>query len=392
MVSARIRSIDIFRGLTMLVMIFVNEAAGVKGLPWWTYHMPGGQNGMTYVDVVFPTFLFIVGLSIPLAIRRRLEHGHSMPSLWAYIFMRAVSLIVIGIVLANADGADPHATGMRPGVWSLLALTGAVLFWLAYPSTPGRRLLFRVLKFGGLALLIAMLAIFRRSTPAGEAWLDFSYWEILGLIGRAYLAACILYVPFRKKVWAPAVWLVVLTAWNIGSRMGMPNPAHLFPYWLWPFDSGELPAVVMAGIVTAMIFVDNRLASNVHEKVWWAVGYAAILFTAGRAFQFLGISKNAATPTWCLYCSGIAVVLFLILYWVADVRGHSRWAAFVKPAGSNTLLTYLLPDLYYFATLAVGISLPWRTGWPGAIWAVVFTGCILGVSYLLTRQKIRMQL
>ena len=60
--SSRILSIDIFRGLTILVMIFVNDLAEVKGLPWWTYHLPGNVNGMTYVDMVFPFFLFIVGI------------------------------------------------------------------------------------------------------------------------------------------------------------------------------------------------------------------------------------------------------------------------------------------------------------------------------------------
>ena len=90
--------------------------------------MPPGKNGMTYVDLVFPAFLFIVGLSIPLAIRRRLELGDSMPRLWAHILMRSLSLVVIGLVLANADLADPAATGLPVGVWALLALTGAILF------------------------------------------------------------------------------------------------------------------------------------------------------------------------------------------------------------------------------------------------------------------------
>ena len=381
---ARIRSIDIFRGLTMLVMIFVNDLAGVKGLPWWTFHMPPGKNGMTYVDVVFPTFLFIVGLSIPLAVRKRLEHGDSMPRLWAHILMRSASLVVIGLVLANADRVDPVATGLRPGLWPLLALVGAILFWLVSPL--------RVLKYAGLALLVAMLAIFRRSTPGGEAWLDFSYWEILGLIGKAYLAACILYVPFRKNIWTLAAWFVVLNALNVATRLGLPAPGSLVPYGLWTFDSGEHPSIVMAGILTSLIFVDDRLARTFRDKALWALGFAATLFAFGRAFSFLGIQKNAATPTWCLYCSGIAIVLFVGIYWLADVRRRYAWAAFVKPAGSNTLLTYLLPDLYYFSTMALALTLPRRTGWGGAVQSLVFTGCILGVSFLLTRRKIRMQL
>ena len=69
--TQRIASIDIFRALTMLLMIFVNDLASVKGLPWWTYHIPPGEFGMTYVDVVFPAFLFIVGMAIPLAFQKR---------------------------------------------------------------------------------------------------------------------------------------------------------------------------------------------------------------------------------------------------------------------------------------------------------------------------------
>ena len=79
--AGRVLSLDIFRGLTMLVMIFVNDLSGVRGLPWWTYHMPSGVNGMTYVDVVFPAFLFILGMAIPLAVRKRLAMGDSMPRL-----------------------------------------------------------------------------------------------------------------------------------------------------------------------------------------------------------------------------------------------------------------------------------------------------------------------
>src|SRR5271154_1551042 len=55
---SRIASIDIFRGLTMLVMIFVNDLGEVRGLPWWTYHAHAQQDLMTYVDMVFPFFLF----------------------------------------------------------------------------------------------------------------------------------------------------------------------------------------------------------------------------------------------------------------------------------------------------------------------------------------------
>src|SRR5437867_9783420 len=68
----RILSIDALRGITILVMIFVNELAGVRDIPQWMKHMPADADAMTFVDAVFPEFLFIAGMSIPFAINSRL--------------------------------------------------------------------------------------------------------------------------------------------------------------------------------------------------------------------------------------------------------------------------------------------------------------------------------
>lgn len=391
--GGRVLSLDIFRGLTMLVMIFVNDLAGVRGLPWWTYHMPSGADGMTYVDVVFPAFLFILGMAIPLAVRKRLAMGDSMPRLWGHILVRTASLVVLGIVLANAGKVDPRLTGLGSGLWGVLALLGAILLWVAYPRTADRQLLYKILKYAGLALLLAMLAIFRRTAQDGHAaWLDFKYWEILGLIARAYLAACLLYIPLRKRPWAPMALLVGLTALSIAARLGWVGFLHRIPYVVWPFDSGELPSIAMAGIVASTIFLESSSARTFKQKALWASGYAAVLLGAGWLALPLGLQKNAATPSWCLFCAGISVLLFLVLYWLADVRHVTGWAAILKPAGSNTLLTYLLPDLVYFGAVGVVLPMQWSSGWPGVLRSVVFTFAMLGLSGLLTRLRVRMQL
>ena len=122
---SRVVSVDIFRGLTMLVMIFVNDLSSVRGLPWWTYHLPADVNGITYVDMVFPAFLFIVGMAIPLAVNRRLEKGDSPLRLWAHILVRSLSLVLLGVILANWSKVDPQLTGLSGGVWAASALVGA---------------------------------------------------------------------------------------------------------------------------------------------------------------------------------------------------------------------------------------------------------------------------
>ena len=84
-------------------MIFINEFAKVKGLPWWTYHAPGKIDAMTYVDMVFPGFLLIVGMSLPLAIGSRVRRGDSNLRLVGYVALRAVVLIVLGVILASGS-------------------------------------------------------------------------------------------------------------------------------------------------------------------------------------------------------------------------------------------------------------------------------------------------
>ncbi len=391
--KTRVLSVDIFRGLTMLVMIFVNDVASVRGLPWWTYHIPPGQNGMTYVDMVFPAFLFIVGMSIPLAVRSRLERGYSLPRLWAHIFERSLGLIVLGIFLANAGKLEPRLAGISREVWAVGGLVAAILFWNVYPKSGGPQTLYKALKYTGLAALVFLFAIFRRSTPGGQAaWLDFSYWEILGLIGKTYLAVCLVYVPLRNKLWAPPALLAFFTALNVASRMGWLGFVHAMPGWLWPFGAGELPSITVAGIVASQIFLDKTFADTFPRKSLWAISYAALLFAAGLALTPFGISKIGGTPTWCLYCSASSVVMFLVLYWAADVKRWTAWAGFVKPAGSNTLLTYLLPDVFYYAFGLYYFSGIAGAGWPGVVRSLAFTAFILAAAALLTRLRLRMQL
>src|SRR5208282_5373183 len=96
--APRVVSIDIFRGLTMAVMIFVNKLADVPALPWWTYHAHAQENVMTYVDMVFPFFLFIVGMSLPLSVAQRLRRNPSVPTLWAHVAVRVLGLLVLGLI------------------------------------------------------------------------------------------------------------------------------------------------------------------------------------------------------------------------------------------------------------------------------------------------------
>jgi heparan-alpha-glucosaminide N-acetyltransferase len=148
----------------------------------------------------------------------------------------------------------------------------------------------------------------------------------------------------------------------------------------------------MAGVV-ASILVFGRTAGGMHRtRIARAAGYGLLLLVVGWALSPLGISKVHDTPAWCFLSSGITMLLFVAVYWLADVRRQTSWAAFVKPAGSNTLLTYLLPDIWYSIPVLAALFAPWSDGAAGVVRAVVFTGLMLGVSALLTRARVRLQL
>ncbi len=393
--ASRIASIDVFRGLTMMVMIFVNDLSGVRGLPWWTYHAHMQQDAMTYVDMVFPFFLFIVGMSMPIAIAGRLRRNPSYASLWLHILSRSVGLIVLGLVLANAEKGDPVRMGISTAAWALIGLTGAILFWLVPSRNTRHARIFLGLRIAGLVTIVGVFAIFRRTTHGTAAWIDFSYPEILGLIGFAYFSVALLYISTRRWLWAPLAWFVALTAFCALTTAYIVHLQRHYLLYYWPFGGGASASIVMAGVVTSIVFLGKHRWQSVPQKMWLALGFAVITLAAAWLLAPLGISKIRATPTWCLASVGASVLCFMLLYWVCDVMGKTRWAFFVKPAGENTLLTYLLPDIYGYLTAFVGFTYldrHFQTGASGVLGAVVFTFAILAVSTVLTRMRIRLQL
>jgi hypothetical protein len=83
------------------------------------------------------------------------------------------------------------------------------------------------------------------------------------------------------------------------------------------------------------------------------------------------------------------------LYWLIDKKHIEKWTSFFKPAAANPLLTYIIPDIIYFLTALLGISLfpdSLSYGLPGALWSAFFAVAVMGIAMLLSKMKIRLQL
>ena len=392
-VTGRIASIDIFRGLTVLIMVFVDNLDFVKGLPWWTYHMPRQANGMTYVDMVFPAFLFVMGMSIPLAIARRMAEGDSRGKIWRHLVGRSLSLVTLGLFIANGPQVDRQHAGISAVSWDLLGFAGIALFWGASSSSAPQvhKPLRRVVKYLGLLLLVVLAIVFRRTSQDGHvAWFDFSDWEILGLLGWAYLLAGSLYLLFQKNFAALAAALVALSALNALSAAGWFDWLKRFPAYVQPFEAG-LSSITMAGLIASLILVGGILGNRFRTKSFWALIYTAVLAGAAWMLTPLGVSKLRDTPAWCLYCAAANTLLLVFLYWVADIKHWTSWAAFVKPVGSNALLAYMLAYVAYFIPLIFRLTADGTSGWYGVMRSLLFAVLVLAVTAVLTHFKCELQ-
>ena len=182
MKTGRVQSIDVVRGLTVLLMLFVNDMAGVDDAPAWLKHIqPTTADGLTLPDFVFPAFLFIVGLSIPFGIEARRGRGESWGSGWGHVLRRTASLLVIGVFMVNSPASD--GGWLDPNIWWLLTYAGVILVWNDWGGAS--RLVWGLRVAGGVVLLVAAILFRGTGTEPGFIELTTQWWGILGLIGWA---------------------------------------------------------------------------------------------------------------------------------------------------------------------------------------------------------------
>lgn len=395
----RVASIDIFRGLTILLMIFVNHLGRHEmiDVPTWLKHAPGDISAMTIVDVVFPAFLFIVGMAIPLSLDRRFERGQPRLHIAGHVAVRALGLLIIGVLMCNIAPLAPEATGLSRSGWALLMFVGVILVWNQYPrSRPPSRYVWIALRVVGIGLLITMAAIYRGTADGQIVWLKTYWWGILGLIGWAYLACTLSYVLTRGQPAALVGVLGLFVLLYVGDKSGALQQLQFIQQYLWLGGHlGGHSAMTMAGVlVTVMAIKPAELSAGqrIRRVLAFAVGLTLAAWLLHPAY---GVSKQGATPSWALYSSAICCVTWSVLYWIADIHGRTRWARGIQPAAVNPLLAYILPDIFYAALGVLGVTAldgVMNTGGPAILRAAIFAMAMVALTALLTRLRIRLHL
>src|ERR1019366_3693905 len=211
---ARIASIDALRGFVMFTMIFVNDLAGApkKIVPDWLVHFSDRHqhgSGMTFVDLVFPAFIFIVGMSIPFALGARAAKGEPVWKTFGHVAIRTLSLLFIGILMVHETPNSELLDWPGERWCTLMYLAGIFAFCSVSPCNTDAKLKLSAWKISSLCLRAAGLATLvwlafafrgdqgRRTITLASFHLDTDWYGILGLIGWAYLVVSVIYLVFR---------------------------------------------------------------------------------------------------------------------------------------------------------------------------------------------------
>lgn len=407
----RIASVDAMRGLTFLVMLFVNCLSGASGVPYGIQHFAANVDGMSLADIVFPAFLFVVGTSIPFSLNNRVSEPGGLSKTLRQVFARAFGLIVIGFFMVNTEeGYNEAAMGMSIALWALCFYGAVLLTWGTYRF---EKPLWNYLVRGTGVLAIVALALVYRSGADGQGWMTPAWWGILGCIGWAYLISSIIYLCGRGRlaVLALAVagcvlWFALSLAYDGNGVLAM-HATHT--------------SIVLCGALCVLLFFGGARgaassasgsaradttagvdrsdmadgASDASRRLGAGIALAAVLaLCAFLLHQHYPISKIGATPPWALYCAALCSGLFALLYWLIEVRRVSRWTALVQPAAANPLITYLLPVV--LATLMHYLHLRW---WPalthgaGAIaFSMLFAAAVVALVSVLNNCNVKLKL
>lgn len=372
MVASRITSIDAIRGFIMMLMIFVNDLAIIKGntVPNWMVHFSDRAtgSGMTFVDLVLPAFIFIVGMSIPFSINTNRRKGKTTIQIFWHILIRTISLLFLGVMMTNGW---PGSTliGWSPPTWeTLMGICAILAFCQISPSYKRLQIrqktieritiLFHIIGFIGLIFLA-----FQFVGKTGAHIITLSplhiytgWWGILGIIGWAYFIASLIYLIFENHRTALLGCMILLLCLFAAAKSDTFSPSLIAFYVDIGATLGSQPAIAVAGMLLSTILVTPNTSSP-YQRIRFTVLFAIAMALGALLLNNLyGISKNQATPSWALWASAITALLWLFFYIICDVKSVGFISKPFALAGHNVLLAYLLSAIYFSFIINIGMG------------------------------------
>lgn len=388
--SQRVDSVDVMRGLTILAMAFVNDLADfapVKDVPQWLRHMKAGVNGFTFVDMIIPIFMFILGMSVPLALGKRLARDGSPFRVFGHVLTRAASLIIIGLMDVNrgAGLGRPYGDMLNwpHGLWKFLAWTFVFVVWLDFPlkSTAAKNA-HKMVRLAGLAGLVWLAVVFRN--PSGGHFTT-SWWATLGQLGWAYLFASVTWLVFRNNRIGILGVFVLFHCMYIGIKGGLVPDAGLV-HWIGAPLLGTYTANAVAGLTVGVLLTEATLPM---QKVRSALGMAVLTGLAAFLLQPVG-GLHIPSTSWSLYSTCCAFVIWALLYGIIDLKGWKKGWGPVRTVGQNCLFLYQMSRYWIFIYWLSGLTFYEALGQStvvGIVRAVAYTAFLAAITVAATKKR-----
>ncbi len=356
--SERLLSLDAFRGLTIAGMILVNNAG--DGSHVFPSLQHASWNGWTPADLIFPFFLFIVGVSISISFSRRVGQNHGLRRIYLQVAKRTIILFFLGLFL-NAlyyiPGGFAFSTLRIPGVLQRIA---AVYFFTSLiilktgPKEQAFIAMFLLLLYWALMVLVPVPGYGAGVlTPQGNF--------------AAYLDNLFLHGHLQENTWDPEGILSTIPAISTTLFGGLAG------HWI---RSPRYPYEKVAGL--------------------FVMGGVGLVLGLGWDL-FFPINKNLWTSSYVVFTTGMALYFLAFCYWLIDLKGYWRWATPFVVFGVNAIAVYALSILmdrmmwWWSFTQPDGSEVPVRTwiyehlysSWAGQRVGEVYASFFYAVTYVL---------
>lgn len=344
-VSPRLISLDIFRGLTIGAMILVNNLRTWSDAPRFRQLVHAEWHGCTLADLLYPFFIFIVGVTTVFSLTRRITKGESRWQLYRAILIRSGALFFLGLVACS---------------WFIVGW----LFQSLCPPAVTQK---------------SVWAIFLSPPADTKVWFfSLANLRIMGILQRialVYLAVSILVIHTRWRAQAIIAGALLLLYWGLMSLPGFElqpgkdlgafidrallGEAHLWRSWDPESLLGTLPAIAtgLAGALTGHWLLSER---DGRLKLTGLLLFGAIGIVAGAAWGLVfPLNKFLWTSSYVVYTAGFALIFLGFWYWLVDLRQFG--GIWLQPAiwlGMNPLLAYCGSQIVFIALHTLYIGTP----------------------------------
>lgn len=349
----RLVSLDVFRGVTIASMILVNNPGS------WTYVFPlfrhADWHGWTFTDLVFPFFLWMVGVSMTFSFARRLEQGVAPGGLYLQAARRGLAIFAFGLALnliPRFDFAHVRIPGVlqRIGICYLIA---AAIY--CYASAKVQR-----------ATIVVLLVLYSVLMLPGGFAKESNFARD---VDSALLAG---HMWSQTKVWDPEGVISTLPA----------------------------IATCLFGALAGGVIRSNKTHA---ERTVWLFFYGALLMIAGSIVELIiPVNKSLWTPSYALLMAGLASTGFAIFFWINDGLGITRGFFPFQVFGMNALALFVLSGMlakilamtgageWIWTHLYAGLAPDQRIG--SVLYALTEVLALYGVAYLMYSRRIFIRL